>query len=290
LNLLKYTLTSHEPLTNTFLGTSSKNNGNPPNEFASAVRVTPSTSDNKKIDVKVIQSKSQKIIVFAETNGDFVDFIFSFLAVPLGSVVNLLGANNFAGCVGNLYKSVENLDSSWCTDSRTVLLNPGVAHQFGCRNQPLNIPEVQPPPITYYYGAGTPKQKFMLRDVLGRDYYDTVEEKIEGGVISKSHEIIYHAKSLIALDPRSLNGSKEVDMGFVKRAALYGVENDLKVKPHSANSFLLYLKELSLSLDDLEAKVISIGEAEVTWLLLITQSFFCCYFTLFDLLKLWCRL
>ena len=159
--------------------------------------------------------------------------------------------------------SVENLDSSWCTDSRTVLLNPGVAHQFGCRNQPLNIPEVQPPPITYYYGTGTPKQVFTHR-VHWRDHYDTVELKIEGGVISKSHELIYHAKSLIALDPRSLNGSKEVDMGFVKRAALYGIENNLKAKPHSANSFLLYLKELSLSLDDLEAKVICIGEAEVT--------------------------
>ncbi|PNX62750.1 hypothetical protein L195_g053145 [Trifolium pratense] len=58
------------------------------------------------------------------------------------------------------------------------------------------------------------------------------------------------------MDPR------EGAVGFVKRAALYGVEDDLKVKPLSANSFLSYLKELSLSFDDLEVKVISIGEAE----------------------------
>ncbi|MCI14178.1 DUF674 family protein [Trifolium medium] len=48
----------------------------------------------------------------------------------------------------------------------------------------------------------------------------------------------------------------------MKRPALYGVGNDLHVKPLSANFFLSYLKELSLPFDDLEVKEISIGEAE----------------------------
>jgi hypothetical protein len=30
-----------------------------------------------------------------------------------------------------------------CTDSRSMLLNPGIAPRFGCPNQPLNIPEIQ---------------------------------------------------------------------------------------------------------------------------------------------------
>lgn len=258
MNLLKHTLTSHEPLTNTFFASSSKNKDNQPNQLASAVRAMPCTSDNRKLDVKVIQSKSQKNIIFAETNGDFVDFIFSFLTMPLGSVVKLLGPNSFAGRVGNLYKSVENLDCM------SVLLDPGIAHQFSCLNQPLNIPEVQPPPTTYYYGIGTPKT----------EYSRSLHRYIQGGVISKSKGSIYKAKSLIAMEPRSLNGSRDDATGFVKRAALYGIGDDLRVKPLSSDSFLSYLKDLSLPLDDLEVKVISIGETEVTWLSFIPKYIF----------------
>jgi hypothetical protein len=91
------------------------------------------------MDIKVLQSNSQKKIIIAEANGDFVDFIFSFLTIPLGSIVKLLGPNSFAGCVGSLYKSMENLDLT------SVLLNPGVTTQFGCPNQLLNIPHSIPP-------------------------------------------------------------------------------------------------------------------------------------------------
>ncbi|PNY01777.1 hypothetical protein L195_g025078, partial [Trifolium pratense] len=159
---------------------SSKIKENPPYKSASAVKVMPCTSDRSKMDIKILQSKSQKKIITAEADGDFVDFIFNFLTMPLGSIVKLLGCNTFAGCVGNLYKSLENLDPT------SVLLNP--AH---------------------------------------------------------------------LLDP------KEGAVGFVKRATLYGVGDDLKVKPLAANSFLPYLKELSVPLDDLEVKVISFGETEV---------------------------
>jgi hypothetical protein len=62
------------------------------------------------IAICIPHNLSQEKIIFAEANGDFVDCIFSFLTMPLGSIVKLLGPNSFAGCVGNLYKSVENLD------------------------------------------------------------------------------------------------------------------------------------------------------------------------------------
>ncbi|KAK2432750.1 hypothetical protein QL285_018106 [Trifolium repens] len=257
LNLLKYTLTSHEPLTNTILKSNSKNKVNPSNPSAEAVKGMPCTSNKSKIDVKVVQSKSLKKIIFAESNGDFVDFIFSFLTMPLGSILKLLGPNSFAGCVSNLYKSVEYLDPT------SVLLNPGIAPQFSCPNQPLTIPHLQPPPSTYYYGAGTPQQEYNYLVQC----YVTKLITIEGGIISKTEGSIYEGKLLIALDPRSPNKSKEGVVGFVKRAALYGVGDDLNVKPLFANSFFSYLKELSLPLDDIEVKVISIGEAEALSLL-----------------------
>jgi hypothetical protein len=210
----------------------------------------PCTSDSSKMDIKVVHCMSQKKIITTEDNGDFVDFIFSFLTMPLGSIVKLLGANSFAGCVGNLYKSVDNLDPT------SVLLNPGIALQFGCPNQPLNIPHVQPLGTTYYYGK-------LKRDNLYYHNNNTKEER----VISKSLVSILYPRSLCLLDPRPVNMSIEGVVGFMKRPALYGVGDDLKVKPLSANFPLSYLKELSHSFDDLEVDVISIGEAEVRWLI-----------------------
>ncbi|CAJ2655916.1 unnamed protein product [Trifolium pratense] len=256
LNLLNYSITSQEPLTNTILKSSSKNKVNPSNPSVATVKGMPCNGNKSKMDVKVVQSKSHKKIIFAETDGDFVDFIFSFLTMPLGSIVKLFQPNFFAGCVSNLYKSVENLDPV------SVLLNPGIAPHFGCKNQPLNIPHLQPPPTTYYYGAGTPHEEYQYQ----YKFYVKKLMKIEGGVISKIKGSIFEGKLLTALDPRSPKNSKGV-VGFVKRAALYGVGDDLTVKLLSAYSFLSYLKEFSLSLDDIEVKVISIGEAEALSLL-----------------------
>ncbi|KAK2432754.1 hypothetical protein QL285_018110 [Trifolium repens] len=267
LNLLKYTLTSHEPLTNAIFASSSKIKYDPPNQSASAVRVMPSPGDSSKMNIKVVQSKSLKKITTIEDNGDFVDFIFSILTIPLGSIVRLLGANSFAGCISNLYESVENLDPT------SVLLNPGIALQFGCPNQILKIPHLQPTPNTYYYGIEP--QKAVYDSYYG--CYEIIRFKLEsGGVISKTNKSIYNAKILTALNPRSLNSSKKgVVVGFVKRTTFYGVGDNLKVEPLSANFCLSYLKELSLPIDDLEVKVITIGEAEALKFLgaLLTSKF-----------------
>ncbi|XP_058732684.1 uncharacterized protein LOC131604245 [Vicia villosa] len=250
LNLLKYTLISHEPLTNTILASSSIKKDIPPNQIPSAVIETPLANDNtRKMVVKVMQSKSQKNIIYAETNGEFVDFIFSFLTMPLGSIVKRLGVNSFAGPIGSLYKSMESFDPT------SVFLNPGIVQQFNCPNHPLNIPHVMPRPTTYYY-----------------DY------KI-GGSISKSSRSIVNSVSVVSRDFDMLEGV----VGFVKQDALYGVGDDLKVKKVSANFCFSYLKELNLSLDDLEVRAISIGEVEALSLLeaCVTSN----YFTLTSALK-----
>ncbi|MCI37271.1 DUF674 family protein, partial [Trifolium medium] len=113
----------------------------------------------------------------------------------------------------------------------SVLLNPGIAPEFGYPNQPLNIPHLQPPSTKYYYSIFE------------------IDPHYTGGAISKSEsELLVYPRFAHLLDP------KEGAVGFVKRATLYGVEDDLKVKPLAANSFLSYFKVLSLTLDDLEVK------------------------------------
>ncbi|XP_058732686.1 uncharacterized protein LOC131604247 [Vicia villosa] len=173
--------------------------------------------------------------------------------MPLGSVVKHLGVNAIAGSVGNLYKSMESFDPT------SVLLNPGLVQHFSCPNHPLNIPNELPPLTTYYFGRNlTP--------------YSNYETK---GFISTRRYSIYNAKSLISLDPWPHNISKEGVVEFVKRDALYGIGDDLKVKKVSANFCFSYLKDLNLSFDDLEVKAISITEVEALSLLgaCVTSNF-----------------
>jgi hypothetical protein len=42
-----------------------------------------------------------------------VDFLFSFLALPVGTAVKLLGKESMVGCMGNVYTSVEALDDTY---------------------------------------------------------------------------------------------------------------------------------------------------------------------------------
>ncbi|XBI86148.1 hypothetical protein VPH35_094159 [Triticum aestivum] len=56
----------------------------------------------------LVDTKAQRVL-FAEASKDVVDFLFSLLALPVGTAVKLLGKDSMVGCVGNLYGSVEKL-------------------------------------------------------------------------------------------------------------------------------------------------------------------------------------
>ena len=65
----------------------------------------------------------------AEASGDFVDVLFSFLTLPLGTIIRL--GNQFQqpveiGCINNLYESVQNLrpDVFWNNICQKMLLAP----------------------------------------------------------------------------------------------------------------------------------------------------------------------
>ncbi|KAF2295983.1 hypothetical protein GH714_035523 [Hevea brasiliensis] len=66
----------------------------------------------------LIDKKSQKVL-FAEAGKDFVDFLLYLLTLPLGSVIRLLTEQDMVGCLGNLYKSVDELSESYMNTSET---------------------------------------------------------------------------------------------------------------------------------------------------------------------------
>ena len=106
-------------------------------------------NDSHKINVEVIPSKSKRKMIYIKAKEDFVDFIFGFLTIPLGFILKLLGGNSCVGCVDNLYNSVEHLDKRWSTNSRSILMDPSVTHQFYCPKHPFKVSWSKPLKFSY---------------------------------------------------------------------------------------------------------------------------------------------
>ncbi|CAN1269348.1 hypothetical protein LINPERPRIM_LOCUS13549 [Linum perenne] len=79
-----------------------------------------------KVTLKLLINKKTNKVIFAEAGKDFVDFLFSILSFPLGTVIRLLSEDQMVGCLGNLYKSCENLNNTFIQPSTTkdTILKP----------------------------------------------------------------------------------------------------------------------------------------------------------------------
>ncbi|RCV24716.1 hypothetical protein SETIT_5G108000v2 [Setaria italica] len=90
--------------------------------------------------MKLLIDKKAQRVLFAEASKDVVDFLFSLLAMPIATAVKLLGKESMVGCVGNLYASVDKLESIYVQNgaSKDALLCPTV---LSSSNSLLCLPE-----------------------------------------------------------------------------------------------------------------------------------------------------
>ncbi|XP_034598361.1 uncharacterized protein [Setaria viridis] len=90
--------------------------------------------------MKLLIDKKAQRVLFAEASKDVVDFLFSLLAMPIATAVKLLGKESMVGCVGNLYASVDKLESIYVQNgaSKDALLCPTV---LSSSNSLLRLPE-----------------------------------------------------------------------------------------------------------------------------------------------------
>jgi len=199
-----------------------------------------SPSDHKcSLKLKITVSKSQNKILFAEAEGDFVDFLFSFLTIPLGSIINLMSGKSSLGSIDNLYRSVKDLNSSWFIGSaKSSLLNPCVPHQFGCTSQALHVPEEDTP--RYWYGT------------------KVVSVNIKSEVISKNPDMLQDPVAMKLFEPRCSDGAREPAVGFMKRPCVFVVRDDLQVTPITTNSSISFVQELHVPLDDFDEHLVEI--------------------------------
>jgi hypothetical protein len=50
--------------------------------------------DKRTIPLKILVDKQRNKVVFVEATKEFIDTLFSFLSLPLGTIIRLLATNN----------------------------------------------------------------------------------------------------------------------------------------------------------------------------------------------------
>ena len=103
----------------------------------------------RRISLKLAIDKEKNQVLFAVSDKDFVDILFSFLTLPMGTIIRLADKKSGVGCMDNLYKSVEALDEQHLQSKacKTMLLNPRSAYDIHCKNLVLKIDDTEPTKI-----------------------------------------------------------------------------------------------------------------------------------------------
>ncbi|KAK8964970.1 hypothetical protein KSP40_PGU021146 [Platanthera guangdongensis] len=208
------------------------------------------------IPVRFMIDRAKKRVVFAEAGSDFVDVLFSFLTLPLASIVRLLDKQSGLGSLDTLYESVERLDAKhFQTEAcKEMLLNPRSASARLCEG--LKIKGIHDPDPRNFFTCGE-------IDCLtqSKSYY-TYNSKC---LCSRCGKLM--GKTLQWPEEKSGEGGI-----FVNDKVNFMITDDLQVIPSSLPKGLSLFKEIQIkNPSKLEERVIDFGKEEI--LNLLKRSF-----------------
>ncbi|CAH8337361.1 unnamed protein product [Eruca vesicaria subsp. sativa] len=254
LTLLGCLFTSQVPLTDTFL---KKHCMARKRKVLTPLvqEIVVSGDPDKCVTIKVYIRKTDMTILFAECREDFIDLLFTFLAIPLEFACELSVDNVNMGCVGNICRSLKDLSyekPKEVTDSKCML-----PYHYNFRAQLLDI-AIQ---------EGDSGLECLI-PTSGASSDCMFSRKIKKDVLSKGERIVKFA-------PMHSNPPSYVGVGFVKGETSFIVSDDLFITPMSTSSTISLLSKLQLNISDIDEQVINITKAEAVNLLrasLITNS------------------
>ncbi|KAF7132756.1 hypothetical protein RHSIM_Rhsim09G0159900 [Rhododendron simsii] len=123
-------------------------------------------SSKAKVTLKLLIYTKSKRVLLAEVGKDFVDFQFNLLCLPVGTVVRLLTTQTIVGMLGNLYKSIENLNETYFQPDTTKLslLNP---------KPPTGSSDVNPLFLLNDISSNIAKKFFMCPNIFNTRTYQS---------------------------------------------------------------------------------------------------------------------
>ena len=236
MHLLKRSLLSKTPMTDTFLSNEENTENVAPFEPLSR----PNHLENRfrKMKVKLLINKSSRRVLCLEAKEDFTNLVLSFLTLPLGSIIRLLGGHSSMGSLDNLYETVGSSkmkDFFNSTKSKDLLLNPKLPLHFSLDEQ-LPIKEEDPIAHEGHRCADCFRKNMVCSGPWG--------------------------EKLCFMNPK-LPGQVARGGGFIKKETLLLINDDLTIQPLSPIHGILDLDKLNVLVSNSEEHEIEVGEEEV---------------------------
>lgn len=209
-----------------------------------------------EIPLKVVIDKQKERVVFAEANSDFVDILFSFLTMPMGTIVRLL-TKHFEysklpaiGNFNNLYETVVNFDAKYfvTSENKDWLVNTSNEAGPECQSLKINIDGTY---LTKYFIC--PNSSCTIQgDFPSISSYNTVKCRHCGEYLSR-------------LINYRVDTSEANEGVFLSQTASFVIIDDLHVTPNTMGSTLGILESTGITeFGLLEEKMLQIGSSEVT--------------------------
>ncbi|KAF7027293.1 hypothetical protein CFC21_039346 [Triticum aestivum] len=192
--------------------------------------------------LKLLVDKKANRVLYAEAGKEAVDFFFSLLAMPIGTVAKVLQTGSDGVGVANIYDSVEKMDTRYMHSKivQKALLS-------SCR--PLFLER----PITTHPAAPS-----MRASVHGATSYPLQYASVT------AHALAPTGMAADVARDSSLYGSIIAGGGHVQGLVTYTIMDDLTITPMSNISAVVLITKLNREQKDLmlEEKSVKIGNKE----------------------------
>lgn len=220
----------------------------------------------------LIDSKHQKVL-FAEAGKDFVDFLFTLLSLPIGTVIRLLSKDGMVGSLGKLYESVENLSDTYTQPNldKDILLKPKASvdgpNILGLLNNVESTAKNAFYMCSHNCSNNTPYPNFGGSSSYGAS---SVAASSHRYVTENPKELCPQCNNSMSSQATYVGPLKTTGAtpgagaaGYVKGVVTYMIMDDLEVKPMSTISSITMLNRFNVKdVGALEEKVVGLGMHE----------------------------
>ncbi|KAL8093357.1 hypothetical protein AgCh_035286 [Apium graveolens] len=214
-----------------------------------------------KISVKLLVDRNAKRVIFGEAGKEFVDFLFHFLSLPVGTVVKLLSKDNMVGSLGKIYESIEAMHSNYMEPNlnKDHVLNPKISSS-SLADTPLLLGYKSNDELSDYVfyncGSATYHNDGHYRSHLCVSNDPNAKCTSCGNLMNKKMTYVKSTANKEAV--KVGKGS-----GYVKGLVTYMVMDNLQVKPMSTISSITLLSTFKVKdLGALETVEVFIGKEE----------------------------
>ncbi|KAK7395222.1 hypothetical protein VNO78_15770 [Psophocarpus tetragonolobus] len=217
--------------------------------FLVVLPTMPETQIEEQVSLKLLVNKKTNKVILAEAGKDFVDVLFSFLTMPLGTIARLVQKSDLGpvgvGCLGSLYGSVTNLHECLRTVTcKEMLLQPGNSSEEYCRSVKLNIDDTES--SKHFLCTNFPVCSHYLLSTFKNERCDCGN----------------HLAHLVSVK------SDKVYNGFVNDVATFIVTDDLVVIPNAMDTSFGVLKKVGVkSLSSVQEMTVNVTKKKVLDLL-----------------------